>query len=66
MKAAVDELNNQRKFLMKDEHFIITEKKINFKILQHENDYDEFSKSVELKNNVKKTINFTTTTPQQQ
>lgn len=56
LKAAADELSNQRKFLMKDEHFSATEKKIKF--LKQE-DPDEFSKSVEL--NVKKTINFTTT-----
>lgn len=61
MKAAVDELSNQRKFLMKDENFSSTEKKINFKALKQENDYDECRYSVESKNNIKKTINFTTT-----
>jgi hypothetical protein len=46
---------------MKDENFIDKEKKINFKILKQEIDYDEFRNSLEIKNNIKKTINFSTT-----
>ena len=55
LKAAANELNNQRKFLED------RDKKMNFKIFKQDEQTNDVTMSMELKNSIKKTINISTT-----
>jgi hypothetical protein len=55
LKAAADELNNQRKFLED------RDKKMNFKMFKPDDHDHDVTKSMEFKNGIKKTINISTT-----